>query len=60
MLDVPDLVRDPLRDLVHAQLQFTLGSAMTLEREIGGDMSRVFLACDAALERSMRGSAAAW
>ncbi len=41
-------------DDLHASLQFALGAAYTLERELGGGgMSRVFLAQDNGLERAV-------
>ena len=47
---MPDALRDPLRD----QLQISLGSAYTLERELnGGGMSRVFVVDDVRLRRKL-------
>ena len=40
-----------MADLLRDQLQASLGAAYTLERELGGGMSRVFVAEDARLRR---------
>jgi serine/threonine protein kinase len=48
------LVADPQRDRLRDQLQTSLGTAYTLERELGGGgMSRVFVAREEALGRAV-------